>query len=373
MAYKIDERNINLFAIVDGVIVSREKASIPLWDSGWLHGKQIWSAPRLVNGKIFRLQEHLDKMRHGIEAMNCPVVPSDEEFIDAIRKVLKANKMQGATGVHIRIVWTPGTQVTASMNMKAVVNWDGTPSTPRMIVMPEWRGMGTVYDTVKGERAVVSKYRRPSPEFADQTIHSNNQIHSSLACDEAVRAGCAAAIMLDAEGHVAETHASHLAIVKDGVYYTPRVRCCPPGVTRKVLLEVCAEEGVEAHEDDISLERLLAADEVMGMGTMSGPFGIVEIDGRAVGTGEVGPLTKRLKDGYERAMTRERNLFDIFATGADDSDDEAARPGDGQKPVSQGRDSQGRVLASPRLLALAVVVALAAVCVFQKSRAVKCV
>jgi len=111
MAYKIDPRNTDLIVIVDGVLVPRAQASVPLWDAGFLHGKQIWSAPRLVNGKIFRLTEHLSKMRHGIEAMNYAPVPTDSEFISAIRKVLKANNMQGATGVHIRIVWTPGTQV----------------------------------------------------------------------------------------------------------------------------------------------------------------------------------------------------------------------------------------------------------------------
>jgi len=273
MAYKIDERNKDLLAIVDDEIVPRERASIPIWDSGFLHGKQIWSSPRLVNGKIFRLQDHLDKIRHGILAMGCKQergqVPDHVVFKQAIRKVLKANKMEGATGVHIRIVYTPGTQVTASMNMKAVVNWDGTPSKPRIIVMPEWRGMGTIYDTVKGEQAIISQYyRRPSPEFADQRIHSNNQIHSSLACDEAVQAGVAAAIMLDADGNVAEAHASHVAMVKDGVFYTPHVKCCPPGVTRIVLLEVCAANNINAMEDDIRIERLFDADEVMIMGTM---------------------------------------------------------------------------------------------------------
>lgn len=313
MAYKIDERNKDLYAIVDGEIVHRNKASLPLWDSGWLHGKQIWSSPRLVKGKIFRLQDHMDKMMHGIKAMNCKVVPTEHDFKDAVRRVLVANKMEGATGVHIRIVFTPGTQVTASMNMKAVVNWDGTPAPPRIIVMPEWRGMGTIYDTVKGEHAVVSKYRRPAPQFADQKIHSNNQIHSSLACDEAVAAGVAAAVMLDSEGFLAEAHASHLAIVKDGVFYTPHVRCCPPGVTRKVLLEVCAENGIEGHEDDITADRMFEADEVMALGTMSGPFGLTVIDGKTIGNGEVGPVTRRLKDLYCAAMDNDKNLYDIFA------------------------------------------------------------
>jgi branched-chain amino acid aminotransferase len=313
MAYKIDERNKELFAIVDDEIVPRLQATIPIWDAGFLHGKQIWSSPRLVNGKIFRLQDHLNKMRHGIQAMNCKIVPEDSVFIKSIRKVLVANKMQGATGVHIRIIYTPGTQVTASMNMKAVVNWDGTPSAPRIIVMPEWRGMETVYDVAMGEKAIISRYKRPSPEFDDQRIHSNNQIHSSLACDEAVQAGVAAALMLDAQGYLAEAHASHMAIIKDGKFYTPHVRCCPPGVTRRVLLEICEANNIEGMEDDITVERLMDADEVMIMGTMSGPIAITHVDGKVIGNGEIGPVTTRLKALYNEAMTDEKNLFDIFA------------------------------------------------------------
>ena len=247
--------------------------------------------------------------------MNCKIVPDDAVFINAIRKVLFANKMQGATGVHIRIIYTPGTQVTASMNMKAVVNWDGTPSPPRIIVMPEWRGMSTVYDTVSGEKAIISQYRRPSPQFADQRIHSNNQIHSSLACDEATQAGVAAALMLDANGFLAEAHASHAAIVKDGVFYTPHVRCCPPGVTRKVLLEICLANNIDAKEDDITVDRLLDADEVMVMGTMSGPIAITHIDGKPIGNGGgIGPMTTKLKALYNEAMMDDKNLFDIFNT-----------------------------------------------------------
>jgi len=179
-------------------------------------------------------------------------------------------------------------------------------------------GMGTIYDAVLGEKAILSKrYRRPSPTYADQTIHSNNQIHSSLACDEASSADVAASILLDADGYLAEAHASHIAIVKDGVLYTPRVRCCPPGVTRKVLLEICREyEGDVvggAVEEDIAADRLFEADEVMILGTMSGPIAITHVDGRPIGgTGEIGPVTVRLKELYCEAMVKEENLYDIF-------------------------------------------------------------
>mmetsp|Transcript_22866 Transcript_22866/g.25776 ORF Transcript_22866/g.25776 Transcript_22866/m.25776 type:complete len:312 (+) Transcript_22866:277-1212(+) len=310
MASKWDDRNKEIYAYIDGEIVERSKACLPLWDSGFLHGKQIWSSPRLVNGKVFRLEDHLEKIQHGIKAMNCKVVPSNDEFIDAIRQALIANNMQGASDVHIRIIFTPGTQVTASMNQKAIVNWDGTPSKPRIIVMPEWRG--GVYS--KSEKAILSQYyRRPSPEYADQRIHSNNQIHSSLACDEATQAGVAACFLLDSNGHLAETHASHMAIVKDNIFYTPKVRCCPPGVTRKVLLELCQEHSIEAHEDDIAVDRLYDADEVMIMGTMSGPIGITHVDNKVIGDGQIGPVTENLQKLYRTATFDDKHLYDILA------------------------------------------------------------
>merc|ERR1712107_628080 len=125
--------------------------------------------------------------------------------------------------------------------------------------------------------------------------------------------GVAAAIMLDTEGCLAETHASHLAIVKDGTLYTPRVMCCPPGVTRKVILELCRANNIDSHEDDIKPERLFDADEVMIMGTMSGPISIIEVDGKCIGDGEIGPITTKLKSLYTDAMLDENNLFDIFS------------------------------------------------------------
>lgn len=312
-AANVDQRNKDLLAYVNGTIVPRAEASINIWDSGFLHGKQIWTSPRLVKGKIFRLDDHLEKMLYGIQALHCPVIPKKEDFIDAIRQALEANRMQGASGVHIRIIFTPGTQVTASMNNHALVNWDGTPSKPSILVMPEWRA--NVYSGNAGKKAIISKlYRRPSPEFADQRIHSNNQIHSSLACDEANKyEGVTATILLDPDGYIAETHASHLGIVdEEGTFFTPLVKCCPPGVTRQVLLELCQQNGIKAQEDNITPERLLKATEVMILGTMSGPISIVQVDDVIIGNGKPGPVTQELQQKYEEAMGDDQHLFDIF-------------------------------------------------------------
>ena len=173
--------------------------------------------------------------------------------------------------------------------------------------------METIYDTVKGEKTIVLKlYRHPLPKYADQHIHSNNQIHLSLACDEATARGVAAAIILDEDDNLAEVHASHIAIIKDGVFYMPLVKCCPPGVTRKVLLEICSVNDIKSQEEDINVERLFNADEVMIMGTMSGPIAITHVDDRPIGTGDIGPVTTTLKRLYVQSMKDEKNLYDIF-------------------------------------------------------------
>ncbi len=309
MAPKVDPRNRELRFYINGKFVGRDQAALSLMDAGFLHGKQIWSSPRLIDGHIFRLWDHLAKIRHGAEMIHCPKIPRDEEFIAAIRATLVENKMH--TGVHVRILMTPGNQVTASMDIGAVIDWQGNPSEPTIIVMPEYRDM--VYDASAGVTLITSRFKRPGPDVVDKTIHDNNQNDSARACHEAKKAGATAAVMFDTEGYLAEAHASHMAIVKDGALATPLVRCCPPGVTRRVILELCEANGIAAREADITPDDLAAADEVFLMGTMSGPVGAIELDGRVIGDGRVGELTRRISGLYAAALRDPSQGYDIFA------------------------------------------------------------
>ena len=213
-------------------------------------------------------------------------------------------------GVHVRILVTPGTQVTASMDLAAIVDWHGKPSKPQVIVMPEYRG--GVYDSEAGIDLVTSSFRRPGPDTVDQTSHDNNQNASSRALAEAKRLGATSALMYDPEGYLAEAPASHVAIVKDGRFLTPHVRCCPPGVTRQVLLEACTILGVESCEADLTSENIEQADEIMLLGTMSGPVGAVTIDQKQVGSGVVGPVTRRLQHQYQQMLMDPQQGYAIF-------------------------------------------------------------
>ena len=303
-----DPRNQHVKHYINGRFVSQYEAAIPLFDAGFLHGKQVWSAPRLINNHIFRFQDHLDKIRHSAEINFFPDIPSDEVIIDAVRETLAYNQMND--GVHVRILVTPGTQVTASMDIAAIIDWQGEPSEPQVIVMPEYRG--GVYDSQTGIDLVTSSFKRPGPDTVDQTSHDNNQNASSRALAEAKRLGATSALMYDPEGYLAEAPASHVASVKDGRFLTPHVRCCPPGVTRQVLLEACTILGVESCEADLTSENIEQADEIMLLGTMSGPVGAVTIDQKQVGSGVVGPVTRRLQHQYQQMLMDPQQGYAIF-------------------------------------------------------------
>ena len=303
-----DPRNQHVKHYINGRFVSQYEAAIPLFDAGFLHGKQVWSAPRLINNHIFRFQDHLDKIRHSAEINFFPDIPSDEVIIDAVRETLAYNQMND--GVHVRILVTPGTQVTASMDLAAIIDWQGEPSEPQVIVMPEYRG--GVYDSQAGIGLVTSSFKRPGPDTVDQTSHDNNQNASSRALAEAKRLGATSALMYDPEGYLAEAPASHVAIVKDGRFLTPHVRCCPPGVTRQVLLEACVTLGIESCEADLTPEAIEEADEIMLLGTMSGPVGAVSLDQKTVGSGVVGPVTQRLQHQYQQMLMDPHHGYPIF-------------------------------------------------------------
>ena len=309
MSQKPDPRNADVQHYIDGKFVSRTEAALPLFDSGFLHGKQVWSAPRLVQGRLFRLQDHLNKIRHSAELSYWPIIPSDEQIIAAVRETLVRNRM--VDGVHVRIMLTAGTQITASMDIAAVCDEFGHPSPPRIIVAPEYRG--AVYANESGISAITARLKRPGPDMVDQRSHDNNQNASSRACSEAKSAGVTTSLMYDGQGFLAEAFASHAAIVKNNRLLTPFVRACPEGVTRQVILELCALHGIDAQEADLTPQEVAQADELMILGTMSGPVPVVNLDGKPLGDGKVGAFTGRLSKLYAQAQLDPAQSFDIFS------------------------------------------------------------
>ncbi|HXW88530.1 MAG TPA: aminotransferase class IV [Streptosporangiaceae bacterium] len=285
MLQAFDERNRNLIVSVGGKLAHRDEAGVSPFDSVVQGGDAVWEGLRLYRGRIFRLDEHLARLRRSARALAFSEVPSDEEIIAEIRRTLAANAM--TDNVHIRLTLTRGVKITSGMDPR--LNQSG----PTLIVLPEHKP--PVYDAA-GIRLITASVRRTGPDSLDPKIHHNNLLTSILAKIEANVAGADDAVMLDQRGFVAETNATHIFLISGGSLGTPTTAGCPEGITRQAVLDLAAEAGLPCVLGDFSLTQVYAADEAFVTGTMGGLTPVLEVDGRPIGAGRPGPVTLRLID-----------------------------------------------------------------------------
>ncbi len=293
MKQTYNQANRDLQIWVGDGLYHRDQARVSVFDSLVQGGDGCWEGLRLYDGRIFKLEEHLLRLRHSAQALAFAEIPSDDDLIDAIRATLVANQMH--TGVHIRLTLSRGTKITSGMDPR--LNQSG----PTLIVLAEHKP--PVYDTT-GLRLVSSSLRRFPPDCLDPKIHHNNLLQSILAKVEANAADADDALLLDVHGFVAETNATHLFGVCNGGLFTSTTAACPEGVTRATVLELCKQHSIECEVRAVSQAELYRADEVFCTGTMGELAAVVSIDGRTIGSGRVGPVTQRLSELY-RALTQE--------------------------------------------------------------------
>ena len=294
MLQKFDERNRDLIVNINGQLIHRDKAGISPFDSAVQGGDAVWEGLRLYRGRIFKLQEHLDRLHRSATALSFAEIPPREKIIEEIKRTLAANEMQD--GVHIRLTLTRGVKITSGMDPR--LNQSGS----TLIILAEHKA--PVY-TKTGLTLITSSFRRPSPEILDCKIHHANLLNSILAKIEANNAGADDALMLDTRGFVAETNATHLFIVRKGDLATSRVVACPEGITRATVIEICAAEKIRCSETDLSPVDVYGADEIFCTGTMGELAGVIKIDNRIIGDGKVGPMTKRLSELYAQRTASE--------------------------------------------------------------------
>ena len=289
MLQKFDERNHDLIVNINGQLIHRDKAGISPFDSVVQGGDAVWEGLRLYNGRIFKLNEHLHRLHVSAAALSFAEIPSRAKIIEEIKRTLAANKMRD--GVHIRLTLTRGLKITSGMDPRL------NQSSPTLIILAEHKA--PVYMKT-GLTLITSKIRRPSPEILDCKIHHANLLNSILAKIEANNAGADDALMLDTRGFVAETNATHIFIVRQGELATSRIFACPEGITRATVIEICAAEKIRCLETDLSPVDIYGADEMFCTGTMGELAGVVKVDNRLIGDGNVGPMTKRLSDLYAK-------------------------------------------------------------------------
>jgi branched-chain amino acid aminotransferase len=300
MLQQFDERNRDLIVNINGQLLHRDKAGVSPFDSAVQGGDAVWEGLRLYDGRIFALTEHLARLRSSALALAFEQIPDDKAIVTEIRRTLAANRMHD--GVHIRLTLTRGVKVTSGMDPR--LNRSG----PTLIVLAEHKA--PVYSK-QGLKLITSSIRRSPPDCLDPKIHHANLLPSILAKIQANAAGADDAIMLDLRGFIAETNATHLFIVENERLLTPTLAACPEGITRRTVLDICRAQTIACDVCDLSLTELYRAQELFCTGTMGELAGVTWVDGRQIGDGNVGPMTRRLSALYaERTATGGTRVVD---------------------------------------------------------------
>ena len=279
---------------IDGKFYPKEEAKISVFDHGLLYGDGVFEGIRAYNGRVFRLQEHLDRLFDSAKTIDLAVPLSKEEMSRAIIETIRKNNLKEA---YIRPIVTRGVGDLGLCPTKC-------PKPTVIIIAVEWGAMyGDLYE--KGLRGVTVSVRRNPCCSLPPNVKSLNYLNNILAKIEANCKGGDEAIMFDMQGHISEGSGDNIYIIKNGVILTPPTLNNLRGITRMVVLELAEQLGIPVRETNLGYFDLYTADEVFVTGTAAEVAPIVLIDGRSIGSGRPGPITRQLMAAFKTATERE--------------------------------------------------------------------
>ncbi|HOS81996.1 MAG TPA: branched-chain-amino-acid transaminase [Methanolinea sp.] len=283
-----------MFVYIDGTMYPKEEAKISVFDHGLLYGDGVFEGIRMYNGRIFRLPEHIDRLYDSAKAIDLCIPLTKDQMTAAIIETVRKNGFKNA---YIRPIVTRGVGDLGLCPTKC-------PKPTVIIIATEWGAMyGDLYE--KGLRAVTVSIRRNPCCTLPPNIKSLNYLNNILAKIEANCKGGDEAIIFDMQGHISEGSGDNIFIIKNGVIYTPPTLNNLRGITRMVVLENAKALGIPVVETNLGYFDLYTADEVFVTGTAAEVAPIVHIDGRDIGSGRPGPITRQLMAAFRAATERE--------------------------------------------------------------------
>ncbi|HID27109.1 MAG TPA: branched-chain-amino-acid transaminase [Methanosarcinales archaeon] len=279
---------------INGEYVPKENATTSIYDHGFLYGDGVFEGIRAYNGRVFRLDEHIDRLYDSAKAILLNIPLSKEEMKDAILETLRKNNLKDA---YIRPIVSRGVGDLGLDPLKC-------PKPNVFIITQEWGAMyGDLYE--KGLTAVTVTVRRNAPEALSPNIKSLNYLNNILAKIEANEKGGNEAIILDVRGNISEGSGDNIFIVKNKKIYTPPTLNNLKGITRIAVIELAEKIFGEVIETNIGLFDLYTADEVFVTGTAAEVAPVTKIDGRIIGNGGVGKITKTLMKAFKDLTMKE--------------------------------------------------------------------
>lgn len=290
-----DNRNETILIYLNGRIVPKAEALVSVYDSGFMLGDGVWEGLRLYDGRWAFLDDHMDRLFEAAKAIDLNIGMTRAEVIGALEQTRAANDM--TTDAHARLMVTRGVKSRPFQHPSlsrqgptvTIIMEHSKPSIPRPI------------------RLATVPHIRGLPMTQDPKLNSHSKLNCILACIAAEKAGADEALMLDVHGFVNTTNACNFFIVRKGEVWTSTGDYCMNGITRAKVIEVCRQNGIPVFEKNYSLVDTYGADEAFLTGTFGAQTPVSEIDGRQIGTGNMGPVTQRIRDLYKALIESEAN------------------------------------------------------------------
>jgi branched-chain amino acid aminotransferase len=282
-----DARNESIMIYLNGRILPKAQALVSVYDSGFMLGDGVWEGLRLYNGRWAFMDEHLDRLFEAAKAIDLDICMTRVELQKALSDTQKANRM--TTDVHARLMVTRGVKTRPFQHPSlsrqgptvAIIMEHSRPRLPRPI------------------RLATVPHMRGLPMTQDPKLNSHSKLNCILACIAAEKAGADEALMLDVHGFVNTTNACNFFIVRRGEVWTSTGDYCLNGITRQKVIDLCRENGIPVFQRNFSLVETYSADEAFLTGTFGAQTPVGSIDGRQIGSGQMGPMTERLRDLYK--------------------------------------------------------------------------
>lgn len=288
-AYVPDPRNADVLFNVNGALKPRKDAVVNVFDSGFMLGDGVWEGLRLHHGVIAFMDEHMDRLWEGMAALHMDLGITRQALIDRIYETLDANNMTDQ--VHIRLMVTRGLRSTPYQDPRVVV------SEATIVIAPEFKQADPALASKTSKLYTVS-VRRGRADVQDPGLNTHSKLNCITACIQATQAGADEGLMLDPQGFVATCNSTHFFIVRGGEVWTSSGDYCLDGITRRKVIELCQANDIPVFEKNFALRNVYSADESFTTGTFAGLAPVGSVDGRTIGSGERGPITKRLQDAY---------------------------------------------------------------------------
>lgn len=291
--YKADARNEKVQVYVNGAFVPRNEARVSIFDAGFVLGDGVWEGLRLVKGRLISLEAHLDRLFEGARAIDLDIGLDRAGVVKAIQDTLDANGM--TDGAHIRMMITRGVKSTPNQDPRFIV------SGPTIVIVAEYKSP-LPEAKAKGYALFTSTFRTSNPDMFDLRLNSHSRLNLIQALIQAIHAGADEALMLDPRGFVASCNSTNFFIVRGRELWTSTSAYSFKGITQGNVITAWRAAGGVARECDFTLTQVYSASEAFVTGTLGGVTPVTRIDGRAIGDGKPGPVTREASDLYLKSV-----------------------------------------------------------------------